>query len=77
MSVACVVPEGASPPPEPPPKDYLMESESTFNTLDSGIVPLEKRDGKLRARLEACKQGMLQLDALRSKHHRLMQVNKR
>ncbi|KIH48831.1 hypothetical protein ANCDUO_21096, partial [Ancylostoma duodenale] len=30
-------------------------------------------DVKIRARMEACRQGMMQLDALRSKHMKLMQ----
>ncbi len=31
-------------------------------------------ESRIRQRLEACRQGMLQLDALRSKHQKLMQV---
>lgn len=65
MSVAFVVPGLSPPPPEPPPKDYLEKHS---------FVQEEKRDDKIRARMEACKQGMMQLDALRSKHQRLMQV---
>uniref|UniRef100_A0A1I7W6F6 CUPID domain-containing protein n=1 Tax=Heterorhabditis bacteriophora TaxID=37862 RepID=A0A1I7W6F6_HETBA len=66
MSVVDLVPEGASPPPEPPPRDY----GGTRTVGDKFAI---EGDVKIRARIEACRQGMIQLEALRSKHHRLMQ----
>ena len=31
-------------------------------------------DARIRQRMEACQQGILQLDSLRQKHHKLMEV---
>ncbi|VDL84472.1 unnamed protein product [Nippostrongylus brasiliensis] len=70
--VANSVPEGASPPPEPPPRDYTdMTIDFREEKKDSSCG--EDGDVKIRARIEACRQGMMQLDALRSKHIKLMQ----
>ncbi|VDN26637.1 unnamed protein product [Cylicostephanus goldi] len=82
----CVSP----PPPEPPPRDYTDMSLSFRHDIDNQqqhrVVVVDNDedaiadkfavdgDVKIRARLEACRQGMMQLDALRSKHMRLMQV---
>uniref|UniRef100_A0A0K0CT79 Uncharacterized protein n=1 Tax=Angiostrongylus cantonensis TaxID=6313 RepID=A0A0K0CT79_ANGCA len=76
MSVASSVPEGASPPPEPPPRDY-SDMTVNFRDVDDKVNVDEKLvvdgDVKIRARLEACRQGMIQLEALRTKHIKLMQ----
>ncbi|VDM52224.1 unnamed protein product [Angiostrongylus costaricensis] len=77
MSVASSVPEGASPPPEPPPRDY-SDMTVDFRDVDDKVNVDEKLvidgDVKIRARLEACRQGMIQLEALRTKHIKLMQT---
>ncbi|KAJ1346626.1 hypothetical protein KIN20_001491 [Parelaphostrongylus tenuis] len=76
MSVASSVPEGASPPPEPPPRDY-GDITVDFRDVDDKVSVDDKLvidgDVKIRARLEACRQGMIQLEALRTKHMKLMQ----
>ncbi|KAL6732908.1 hypothetical protein Aduo_003616 [Ancylostoma duodenale] len=87
MSVASAAPEGASPPPpEPPPRDYTDMSLEFRRDIDQNRVVVLDDDNdaigdkftvdgdvKIRARMEACRQGMMQLDALRSKHMKLMQ----
>ncbi|VDO73824.1 unnamed protein product [Heligmosomoides polygyrus] len=81
--VANSVPEGASPPPEPPPRDYT-DMTLDFRELDKKATTtpaicnedLIDGDVKIRARMEACRQGMMQLEALRFKHVKLMQVSK-
>lgn len=78
--VANSVPEGASPPPEPPPRDYT-DMTLDFRELDKKATTtpaicnedLIDGDVKIRARMEACRQGMMQLEALRFKHVKLMQ----
>ncbi|KJH43738.1 hypothetical protein DICVIV_10226 [Dictyocaulus viviparus] len=77
MSVANSAPEGASPPPEPPPRDYtnptlnFPDEDVDKSTVENNSVI--EGDVKIRARLEACRQGMIQLEALRTKHIKLMQ----
>ncbi|KAK6731302.1 hypothetical protein RB195_007648 [Necator americanus] len=88
MSVASAAPDGASPPPpEPPPRDYTdmsldfrhdiddQQHRGVIVAIDDAIGDKLTVDGdvKIRARIEACRQGMMQLDALRSKHMKLMQ----
>nr|CDJ80479.1 unnamed protein product [Haemonchus contortus] len=85
MSVANLVPEGASPPPEPPPRDYTdmtidfrdidqrRATEDAANAIADADEPPIDGDVKIRARMEACRQGMMQLEALRYKHIKLMQ----
>lgn len=49
--------------------------DTSSSSVDSLIAPERNDlDFRIQQRLEASRQGMLQLEALRSKHRKLMQV---
>ncbi|VDK46439.1 unnamed protein product [Anisakis simplex] len=56
--------------------DSSIYDSGTVSSMDSLLGPERMHpDFRIRQRLEASRQGMLQLDLLRTKHQRLMQAS--
>ncbi|EJW81879.1 hypothetical protein WUBG_07210 [Wuchereria bancrofti] len=80
MSISCSALHQTVPPSTRSSGDELTNGTFDFgdtssSSVDSLIAPERNDlDFRIQQRLEASRQGMLQLEALRSKHQKLMQV---